>query len=317
MPWLDVLGQHGIDATLASAGHELQFSCPLCQDVKKRFYLNATSGAWICHRCEERGSGYDFCRKVLELDHFQSMRALKQASKEEKPAFVVRALDASPRADGIEMPEGIHLLKRTDVTSHEYPFWNYLYRRGLDELTIRRHKIGYAIIGRYAYRVVVPVFTKRLLRTFVARSIVGGVEPKVLRPEQNGQQIPALFGIDDLKSSTVFLVEGVFDAMRIGDHAVATLGTNLSPEQRDLLRQAGVHDVVLLWDGDDAGRIGSARVADQLSAAMFNVKVALLPPGQDPASASWETLISAIDQAEPNGSYLSNKLSLSRLDVHS
>jgi DNA primase len=77
-----------------------------------------------------------------------------------------------------------------------------------------------------------------------------------------------------------------------------------------------VKSIIVLWDGDEPGRHGAARIADQLRAARFDVKVALLPAGQDPASASWDVIHEAVLQAEDSRHpYLSARLSADRLDA--
>jgi len=146
--------------------------------------------------------------------------------------------------------------------------------------------------------VIIPVYSEGVMRTFVARRL-SNEEPRVLYPDDS-QPSHALFNIDNVKTGVVFLVEGVFDALKIGDAAVASLGTNLSAYQRDLLRRKGVKTVFLLWDGDPPGRAGATHVAEQLHAARFEVRLSLLPYGKDPASATWDEIQAAILHAIPS-----------------
>ena len=88
----------------------------------------------------------------------------------------------------------------------------------------------------------------------------------------------------------VVLVEGAWDVMRLaqlGVPAVALLGLHLSSYQADLLRP--VHRVVLMLDGDEAGRTAAPRIAAGLRRACPTI---LLPDGCDPDDLADPALIS-------------------------
>ena len=83
------------------------------------------------------------------------------------------------------------------------------------------------------------------------------------------------------------VVEGYMDVIPL--HAggfrntVASLGTAFTFEQaRRLMRYAG--DIVLVYDGDDAGRIAALRACDAAVQAGLRVRVVSLPEGKDPDS---------------------------------
>jgi DNA primase len=87
------------------------------------------------------------------------------------------------------------------------------------------------------------------------------------------------------KEKRALLVEGYFDALRCFDagieNVVATCGTALTPEQAALLKRY-VPEVVLVYDGDDAGIKAAIRGSGVLSAAGLTVRALVLPQGQDP-----------------------------------
>jgi DNA primase len=87
------------------------------------------------------------------------------------------------------------------------------------------------------------------------------------------------------KEETVILVEGYFDVLRLVlagvEHVVAPLGTALTPEQAALLKRF-VKDATLLYDSDRAGLQATFRTGDELLRHGFRVRVATLPPGEDP-----------------------------------
>jgi DNA primase len=316
MTYLDVLAEHGLDPLETSGGRELTICCPLCQSNNRKLYVNAKTGQWICFVCEERGNPYRLLREVLEIEHFQAMRLLDKIQKQEsgpRPLYVPDRKVEDVRQE-VETPREMHLL-----TDPSHPgqgvFWRYLAQREVSPGDVLRHRMGFALHGRYAYRILIPVYSEGTMWTFAARTILPDVEPRVLYAE-GSHPSRALFNIDNVTTPDVFLVEGVFDALRLRSNAVASLGTNLSAHQRDLLRRKGVKTIIILWDGDPPGRAGAARVAEQLHAARFHVRLALLPNGKDPASATWQELHTAIFQADDvSYPYLSTRLSADRLDA--
>lgn len=89
------------------------------------------------------------------------------------------------------------------------------------------------------------------------------------------------------KEETALLVEGYFDVLRLSaagiEHVVAPLGTGLTEEQGTTLRRYA-KSVVLLYDSDRAGLRATFRAGDVLLRQGVRVRVATLPPGQDPDS---------------------------------
>jgi DNA primase len=92
------------------------------------------------------------------------------------------------------------------------------------------------------------------------------------------------------EGSRPFLVEGYFDvlgAVAAGvDTAVASMGTALTAEQARLL--AGSDEVVVGYDGDEAGESAARRALPILLAEGLGVRRARLGPGEDPDSLRLE-----------------------------
>jgi DNA primase len=321
--FLDVLSSHHLNPKLASGGSEIVIKCNLCDDHAPRLYVNATTGMWICHLCKETGNDYTLLREVLGLDHFMAMRLRArldggQASiSTPTPAYTRQqrgpSLEEGGTApkEGIDLPDEYHPLIHP-TSAGEGIFWRYLDSRGVTAEDVKTYEIGWCLRGDHAYRVIIPVYANGILWTFVARS-VAGAEPKVLHPE-GAKPLRALFGLDQFQGGNkVIVVEGAFDALRLRGRAVATLGTNFSIQQRQLLHERGITDIILLWDGDEVGRHAAALVAGQLISTGFTVAIALLPEGRDPASAATDEIDYAI-QAATLPTFLSQKLLAKTLD---
>lgn len=90
-----------------------------------------------------------------------------------------------------------------------------------------------------------------------------------------------------VKMDQVYMVEGYTDVISMHqcgiENVVANSGTALTKEQIHLLHRF-TDNITLLYDGDDAGIHAAQRGTDMLLAAGMNVKILLLPDGDDPDS---------------------------------
>ncbi len=89
------------------------------------------------------------------------------------------------------------------------------------------------------------------------------------------------------KNNCCYLVEGYTDVISMAQkgikNIVASCGTSLTQGQIQLIKRF-THNIVVLYDGDSAGIHASLRGIDMFLAEEFNVKVVLLPEGEDPDS---------------------------------
>ena len=104
------------------------------------------------------------------------------------------------------------------------------------------------------------------------------------------QKDHALYGIYQAKKAIakfdlVYMVEGYTDVVSMHqcgiENVVANSGTALSVYQIKLLRRF-TSNIVLLYDGDEAGQHAALRGTDMFLSEGMNVKVLLLPDGKDP-----------------------------------
>lgn len=90
-----------------------------------------------------------------------------------------------------------------------------------------------------------------------------------------------------VKEDRVFMVEGYTDVIAMHqagiENVVANSGTALSIHQIRMLHRF-TNNITLLYDGDEAGIHAAMRGTDMLLAEGMNIKVLLLPDGDDPDS---------------------------------
>lgn len=149
------------------------------------------------------------------------------------------------------------------------PYYDYLRSRFGKEtsLTIERYKLrAIGPRGKHlACRIFVPLYYKGEKATWTTRSIDPEIEIRYKNAPIECEAISIkklLFGEDFVRHS-VIVVEGPFDAMRIGPGAVSLGGVNYSKAQVRKLAQYPYRYICL--DQDEAGQKTAEKLANELS----------------------------------------------------
>ncbi len=174
------------------------------------------------------------------------------------------------------------------------PTHPYLAQRGLTEDTIREFGIGYfSGKGTMAGRVVIPIHNERGNLVAYAGRAIDGTEPRYKFPAgfHKGQVLYNLHRVKDAIS--VVLVEGFFDCMKVsqaGYPCVALMGSSMSKAQERLLTEQNFGEVILMLDGDEAGRHATEEIGDRLQRVIFQVKTIELDDGKQPDQLTAEEI---------------------------
>ncbi len=162
------------------------------------------------------------------------------------------------------------------------------------------------VSARFRGRLLFPIHDLRgRVVGFGGRLLTEG-EPKYLNsPEtpifHKGKQLYNLHQAKGpiRKEESVILVEGYFDVLRLMlagvEHVVAPLGTALTADQAALLKRYA-STATLLYDSDQAGLKATFRAGDELLRHQVRVRVATLPPGEDPDTLVKSGGMDALDQ---------------------
>ena len=154
------------------------------------------------------------------------------------------------------------------------------------------------LLDRYSGRVVFPWFTvSGKVSAFGGRKLdaaTKGVAQKYVNSPESEiyHKDHELYGLYQAKKAIaredcVYMVEGYTDVIAMHqcgiENVVANSGTALSIYQIKQLRKFS-NNIVLLYDGDEAGIHAAMRGTDMLLAEGMNIKVLILPDGDDPDS---------------------------------
>lgn len=168
------------------------------------------------------------------------------------------------------------------------------------------------LVDRYHGRVIFPVHTVSGKVVAFGGRILGekkNVGKYVNSPESDiYSKSKELYGLFQSKQAIVkadrcYLVEGYTDVISMHqngiENVVASSGTALTEGQIRLIHRF-TKNITVLYDGDNAGIKASLRGIDMLLAEGMNIKVLLLPNGEDPdsfaRSQTSESFIAYIDE---------------------
>jgi len=143
-------------------------------------------------------------------------------------------------------------------------------------------------------RVMIPIRSPEgRVIAFGGRLLDGDDGPKYLNSRESKlyNKSEILYGVDQArddirKKRQAVLVEGYFDCIGLHQagvkNAVALCSTALTPGHLTLLKRLDAKELVLLLDGDEAGRKAVERLAGAILAAGVSARVATLPEAEDP-----------------------------------
>ncbi|MCS6858657.1 MAG: DNA primase, partial [Sandaracinaceae bacterium] len=171
-----------------------------------------------------------------------------------------------------------------------------------EEVGLVFSKRGSTWVDRFRHRLIFPVSDSQgQVLGFSGRALspLPDDEPKGETPKYlNTPDTPLfrkgelLFGLHQARlamrrEGVAILCEGNFDVLAVHKagfaNVVAPLGTAITSEQARLLRRF-VPEVIVLFDGDAAGRKALWHAAKVLGEAGLTMRLALLPDGEDPDS---------------------------------
>jgi DNA primase len=175
---------------------------------------------------------------------------------------------------------------------------NYLKEKGADEKLIEQSGLVSIneekdrVFDRFRGRIMFPVLDVNGNPIAFGARAMGDDQPKYLNSPETpayvkGQHLYGLFQSREeiRRKKFVILVEGYLDLIALYQFGItnvtASLGTAFTPEQSKLLSRFA-KKVVINYDGDDAGIKAARKAVDSLLADDFDIKVLVLPSGQDP-----------------------------------
>jgi len=299
IPLLEYLQRHNWKPCRVGTRQEFVGLCPLHQETRPSFYVNAAKNLFYCHGCGRGGDLIRFVQLFLDLPFHQTVALLQQ---ELPPAPVSRLLEETTAFYQFQLhrhPEAIRYLEQRGL--HDPALIEEMGIGYAPGGNLRRHlaALGYSFDllldsglissqGRdaFCHRVIFPCRQRGQIVNLYGRSI-GAAFPHRLLPRSKG----GLFAWESVSSfSTVILVEGLFDLAVLWQagfrNTTCATGTQLTPAQLAQLTDQPGRSIYIVFDQDEnqAGQTAAHQLAQRVHDAGICAYILELPHGQDPNS---------------------------------
>lgn len=261
---------------------QISFDCPVCADEKGldhgdgkgNLEINYGKHVYKCWSCGETLGTHGPLGRLFD----------KYATKEQKKVYnLIKPEELKKQEEkkvSLKLPEGYTQFK--DSNPRFIPHaeaYRYLTSRGITDEMIEKYQIGYTVTGDFAYRIIVPSFSKNgVLNYFVARSWV----PKKMKYKNpTAAKDEIIFNesrIDWFKD--IYLVEGVFDSFFL-DNSIVMLGKKMSSLLFETLYEKALGNIIICVDGD-AWNDGLKLYHELNGGRLYNkIKIVKLPADKD------------------------------------
>ena len=254
----------------------INVNCPLGHSNGKRGFkggFNLTGSYYHCWACQ--GSSIEIViSELLHLSLYETRKILEEYSIEGSIRQKLNKKES--KAKKIVLP-GVEI-------SNDEIGYKYLVNRRFSPIDIVHNyaiKSG-GIIGNYSFRIIIPIYYKKQLVSFQARSIYSKKkcdELGILRYKNYPIELSLvnpkhiLYNLDNCLENWIVVVEGVFDCWRLGPKNVsATMGTSMSSEQITLLASR-FKKVIFLFDNEKPAQDRARKYAEQLSALGIETEI--------------------------------------------
>lgn len=289
-----LLEHYGLISKFKRGRDSLSGPCPIHKGTNPtQFRVSISKNVWNCFsECHHGGNPLDFIAKMEDISiHAAALKAIEWFGLDpEGMAANTDDSEAQPLREAYKRPEPARLpepeptkpnppLKfRLDKLERDHP---YLLERGLSEETVLDFGLGYCTRGVMQGHIAIPIHNvKGEVVAYAGRWPGEPSEevPKYKLPKGFSKSME-VFNLDraskEPPEKPLVIVEGFFDCMILWQlgvkKVVALMGNTLSPAQEELLRQHTVSNsqIIVLFDENEAGRIGREDVAARLSRFAF------------------------------------------------
>lgn len=330
----EFLDHYGVEYRETSGSRGRQYNireCPKCGGDKWKVYLSTETGYGNCFHgdCEEKYNLWTFAKACLDTDDNVAVgRMFDEIAKGSGWKPKPKKREITPVITGeLKLPHGLPVPDENI---------EYLTDRGITAKTAQHFGFKNCIQGAFRFkrengddglmpfsgRLIIPI--KDLdgkLVTFQGRDTTGKKDPKYLFPPRLPSTARFLYNGHSAyarQSSHIVMSEGALDvaavhqaiepfAEFVGTTAVGSFGKHLTldpdPDHTTqleallALKERGLKKITILWDGEPSAVVAACKAADQLERYGFEVYIAFLPKGKDPAEVEPVTVRKAILKA--------------------
>jgi len=252
----------------------INISCPFCVDKSWHCGVNLKKLGFSCYHCGKKGS-VDYLISRIERCSIKRINSIKDQFQ----SFLLDKVSPST-------------ITNSDISEIKLPsllpkwpqkYLDFLEKKGYDskQIITKYHLKPVGNIGKYKFRILIPIFENRQMVSFTARDITdrSDIKYRDLQPEKSIIPVKKCLYNIDKAGKNVVIVEGASDVWRIGSGAVATMTTQYSNSQIDKLLEHEIKSAFIMYDGEELATQKAYNLADRLSGFLDYVEVIEIEDG--------------------------------------
>lgn len=280
---------HFVTAGKNTALGNISVKCPWCGNADRSEHLgiNLQTGEYHCWR-NSNHSGRFFAQLLARLIPCSLKDAYDIVGIGARPVetatlpLIINQKFSQRESEPTERVFFPPQFRPITPTGTGFRFCSYLKERKFDvDWVVNHYKLHYAVMGRYALRVIIPFIKHNFLVGWTARAVGKAAVRYLSYPKGRAIKTTLLdYEYVQQGGEMLFVVEGPFDAMKVSQlfphsRAVPILGTTCTQEQIALLAalQKRFRQICILLDADATSQ--SLHLQRQL--AFLNPRTLQLP----------------------------------------
>lgn len=300
------------ELSIAAAGEEYAVNCPFCGDTKRRLVINHRWGfddpktgrnLHLCHCFNET-----LCMSKAENRYalYKRLYDFKNVNQRRTNYTPGIREGVEPEAIGpARLPGTCYPLTECALNSRALVF---LRGRAYDPV-ILSNNFGLQVCAEAEDlfhtaqgRIIIPIYMDGVLVGWQGRE---PVDKKKWEYQPKYYNFPGmrksamLYNMDNARRfKCAVLCEGPLDVWRVGEQGIAVFGNKPSPQQATLITKHWSDSLLIIaFDGDEAGKIGTAAALEMFKDRIANVVPVTLADGKSPGNYTREVFWDLVEGA--------------------
>ena len=252
-------------------------SCPFndCDDPSYHCGISPQN-FFYCWRCGRKGHATKLI-SVIENVSYEEAKKILSAYKDDS---YIELKDFNT-ADQVKLPGDIYFPQiHRDYLNQR----NFRVQEVIDQFKLR----ACYNVGKWKFRIIIPVFFNNKLVTFTSRSIFD-IDPKYKNCPNNESVMPiknCVYNIDTVKDKAL-IVEGPLDVFRFGNKCIAFFGMEYSSKQINQIKNKNLKKAFIMLDSGENEQAKADKLANILKLFIKEIKIINLEKN-DPADLTYE-----------------------------
>lgn len=239
------------------SSNEYKTDCPFCSDTRNRFYINSVNDVCHCFNCGYKGNYITVVAEYEGISRGEVSKKLRNHVSIKDTDSLLASVAPAPVVKKTSYIESLYEQFLPLVPGS--PFVKYLAGRGVPLHVAKHYKMreGKLLTKQedYTNRVILPTFENNKCVYLQGRDITGTSFLKIKNPmkttDQDVGKSECVFNLDRVKEyAPIIICEGPFDAINVGEQAVAIGGKSISNTQFSKVLQKRPSEVLVLLDPD-------------------------------------------------------------------